>query len=420
MQRRDFLKVTGLTGLAIPAWAWTGEALAQASPYTGRILINIHADGALDQSSWTDPRETEGAMNLYAAAGKPAGLAGRIRYAPMAANKAFFDKYYRQMLVINGVHSETNTHPVGIRVNATGQLGMGYPNISELFAFVHGAGLPMAWLNSGGYGISAGLAAATAIPDVATWRSLTTPNASSATRDLMKPADVARLQAARFERLAAMRQRTDMLPLSRSVTEQFLGVSQARGLLQRAAAPSTPDRFTQAQIALLAAQAGIVSTIELQVGYFDAHRDLDKKYAARLPYLTDSVDYVWQKAADLGIADRIFMRIYSDFGRTPYLNAGGGKDHWAVGTQILMEANPRWGNRVFGASGPHHEQLAINVATGAVDPERGKVIRPRHVHAAIRKYLGINTTDSRFDLKVPPDEAFDFFNPGAHTGYPHL
>jgi hypothetical protein len=102
------------------------------------------------------------------------------------------------------------------------------------------------------------------------------------------------------------------------------------------------------------------------------------------------------------------------------LNSGNGKDHWEVGSQVLMEANPAWGNRVFGASGPKHEQQKINLATGAVDPAAGLVIKPRHIHAALRKYLNIETTDPRFNLKVPANEMFDFFNPGVSTGYPTL
>jgi len=131
------------------------------------------------------------------------------------------------------------------------------------------------------------------------------------------------------------------------------------------------------------------------------------------------VTYVFDKAATLGLADRIVLRIYSEFGRTP-LNSGNGKDHWAVGSQILMEANPAWGNRVFGASGPRHEQLKIDPATGAVDPVNGIVMRPRHIHAALRQYLGIQTNDPKFNLKVPAAETFDLFNPTARTGYPNL
>ncbi len=421
MQRRDFIRMAGAAGVGIPSWALLPVAQAQSAVYTGKILINIHADGGIDQSSWADPRETDGTINNYAAAGTPAGVAGNIRFAPMGNNAAFFGAHFRQMLVINGVHSETNGHDEGTRAHATGRLDMGYPNLSELFASVHGKGMPMPWLNAGGFRTSAGLVAATPMPDGNALRALTQPNAASATNDFMKQGDISKTLAARAERMKAMQARGDLLPRNKTVVEQFIGSSESRALLQRVAqfTPATFDTFTQAHIGLIAAQAGIASTIQLATGGFDGHGDLANGYAQALPRLTDMVAYIWQKSADLGIADRVFLRIYSEFGRT-VLNNGNGKDHWAIGTQILMEANPAWGNRVFGASGPKHEQRMINVATGAVDPAAGKVIRPRHIHAALRKYLGIETADPKFNLKTAADENFDFFNPAASTGYPSL
>lgn len=420
MQRRDFMKMASAAGVVIPPWALLPVAQAQSGVYTGKILINIHAEGGIDQSSWADPREKDPTINNYAAAGTPAGVAGNIRYAPMGSNAAFFDAHFRQMLVINGVHSETNGHDEGTQVHATGRLDMGYPNISELFASVYGKGMPMPWLNGGGFRTSAGLVAATPMPDGNALRALTQPNAASATNDFMKQADLQRTLAARTERMKAMQARTDLLPRSRTVVEQFIGSADSRALLQRVAqfTPATFDTFTQAHVGLIAAQAGITSTIQLASGGFDGHGDLANGYAQALPRLTDMVTYIWQKSADLGLSDRILLRIYSEFGRVG-LNNGNGKDHWAIGTQILMEANPAWGNRVFGASGPKHEQQMINVATGAVDPAAGKVIRPRHIHAALRKYLGIETIDPKFNLKTLPDENFDFFNPAASTGYPN-
>ncbi len=421
MQRRELLKLASACGVVIPSWSLIPAASAQTAPYTGRILINIHADGGLDQSSWTDPRETDATLNTYAAAGTPAGVAGNIRYAPMANNKAFFDAHFRQILVINGVHSETNGHDEGTRAHATGRLDMGYPNLSELFAFTYGRGMPMPWLNSGGFRVSAGLVPPTPVPNENAWRALTQPNAASATNDFMKQADLTRAQTARAERMKALQARGDLLPRSKNTVEEFLGSADSRALLQRVTqvTPAAFDAFTQAHIGLIAAQAGITSTIQLSSGGFDAHDNIDASYANSLPRLTDLVTYLWQKSADLGLANRVFLRVYSEFGRTP-LNTGNGKDHWEVGSQILMEANPTWGNRVFGASGPRHQQQRINVASGAVDPTAGLVIKPRHIHAALRRYLNIETTDPRFNLKVPANEMFDFFNAGVSTGYPNL
>jgi len=417
MQRREFLKLASRAGVVIAPWALIPEAQAQS--YTGRILINIHAGGGLDQSSWTDPRDADPAINGYAGAGTPAGTAGNIRFAPMGNNAAFFGAHFRNMLVINGVHSETNGHDEGTRAHATGRLDMGYPHVAELFAATYGRGMPMAWLNSGGFRTSAGLVPPTPVPDANAWRALAQPNAASATNDFMKQADLTRTQAVRAERMKALQARGDLLPRSNIAMQEFLNAADSRALLQRVAqvTPTTFDSFTQAHIALIAAQAGLASTIQLSSGGFDTHSNHDAGMANALPRLTNLVDYLWQKSADLGLSNRLFVRIYSEFGRTA-LNTGNGKDHHEVGSQVLMEANAPWGNRVVGASGPKHEQRKINPSTGAIDATAGVVIKPRHIHAALRKYLGIETTDPRFNLKVPAAEAFDIFNAALNTGYP--
>jgi uncharacterized protein (DUF1501 family) len=420
MNRRDFL-LSGAGSLAIPWWAVIPEAYAQsAGLYAGRILVNIHAAGGIDQSSWTDPRETDKTLNHYAGV-TPANVSGNIRSAPMGSNKAFFDKYFQQILVINGVDSETNSHEDGTRTHATGRLDLGYPNMSELFASVYGKGLPMPWLNAGGFSTSAGLVAPTPMPTVDTLRALVAPNSQSGTADYMKQSDLDRVLSARAARMQASQARGDALPRAQTVAQQFLAASDSRALLQRVATflPAQLDNFPDAQLGLVAAQAGITTTIQLSRGGFDAHSNIVGSYAKSLPQLTDLVDYVWQKSAALGLSSRVLVRIYSEFGRTP-LNAGDGKDHWSIGSQVLMEANPSWGNRVFGASGPRHQQLKINTASGAIDPVNGVVITPRHIHAVLRNYLGIQTTDPRFDLKVPASEMFSFLNPNAKTGYPTL
>ena len=420
MKRRDFL-LASAGGLTIPWWGVIPEAHAQAAgAYTGRILINIHAAGGIDQSSWTDPRENDPTINHYAGV-TPANVSGNIRSAPMGNNKAFFDSYHAQTLVINGVNSETNSHEDGTRAHATGRLDLDYPNLSELYASVLGSNLPMAWLNAGGYSISAGLMAATPMPSLSALLALVAPNAQSGTSTYMKQADLDKVLAARAARMNAVLANSNTLPRAQTVAQQYINAFDSRSLLTRIAPllPAQLDSAADAHMGLIAAQAGITSTIQLVRGNFDAHSNIVPTYANALPALTNLIDYIWQKSAALGISNRIFIRVYSEFGRTP-LNAGDGKDHLAIGSQILMEANPSWGNRVFGASGPRHEMLAINTATGAVDPVNGVVITPRHIHAVLRNYLGIQTTDPRFDLKVPANEMFDFLNPATGTGYPTL
>lgn len=425
MDRRDFFKLLGATGVTIPAWSYIPVAGAQASSlYQGKVLINIHASGGIDQSSWVDPRMNS-AINNYAEAGSTLsiGSAGNIRFAPMGNNATFFPAYAQHMLVINGLNSETNDHGAGTQTNATGRLEMGYPTLNELHASVHGRGLPMPWLNQGGFSRAAGLTPPTPIPNSGSFRQLLAPNAVSATNDFMKQADLDKVAAARAQRMAALKASGSALPRMNVVSDKFLAASESRALLARVAEflPATFDAtYANAHVALIAAQAGITSTVQLSSGGFDTHSNHTAQMQTNLPRLLNMVDFIWQRAAALNIQNRIVVRVYSEFGRTR-LNNNNGKDHWSVGSQIIMEANAPWANRVFGASGPMHERLKINPNTGAVVPNAdpaGVTITPRHVHDALRRYLGIQTTDPRFNLRVPASEQIDLFNPSARTGYP--
>ena len=79
--------------------------LANATDYTGKLFVFVQADGGWDPTSFCDPKTNttgEPKINHWADDGD-IQEAGNIRYAPFANNQAFFDKYYRRMLVINGV-----------------------------------------------------------------------------------------------------------------------------------------------------------------------------------------------------------------------------------------------------------------------------------------------------------------------------
>ena len=416
INRRDFLKIAGAV---VPYWGLIPIANAQASLYSGKFLVDVHASGGLDASSWCDPREKDPTMNNYAAAGTPAGVAGNIRVAPMGANIAFFQANFSRILVINGVNSETNSHEDGTRAHATGMLAMNYPSMPEAYGYTKGKQLPLAWLNSGAFMDSVGLIPATPMPDGNSFRQLISPNAVNAQNDFMKQADIQKVLATRADRLKAQQAAGNLVPRSQVVNTQFTGASDSRALLARVSDFLPPTFDNAAHVGLVAAQAGITTAVSLSSGGFDGHSQLANSYAQNLPRLTTLLQYLWDKAAALNIADRMFVRVYSEFGRTP-INSGNGKDHHSIGSQILMEANPTWGNRVFGASGPRHELLKIDPATGALDPVNGQAIKPRNIHYAVQKYLGFTITDPKFAMKIPATENFDFFNPSAKTGYPNL
>ena len=418
LDRRDFLK---MVGTVVPAWGLVPLANAQTSPYNGPVLIRIHASGGCDASSLWDPRETNPLMNDYARAGTPAGVVGDIRVAPLADNIAFTQAFAQNMLVVLGINMETNGHDQGTYAGAVGSLAPGYPNTSELFASQFGGALPMSWLNGGGFSMSAGLKPPTPVPDANTFRALLTPNANG-TSVFMKQADLDKVNATRGARMAALQAGGTLLPRQELMAAQFAADTGSRAMMAQVASflPATLDaNFQQAHVALIAAQAGIANTIQLSRGGFDAHSNITNTYTNSLKGLTDLIRYLMDKSAALGISNRVILNVYTDFSRSPLINPGNGKDHYGGGSwQCVIRANPDWGGgKVVGATGPLHQPLKINPATGAVDPVNGVVMRPRHFHAAFRKYLGITTTNPAFDLKVPANEMFDIFNPAVKTPY---
>ena len=111
-----------------------------------------------------------------------------------------------------------------------------------------------------------------------------------------------------------------------------------------------------------------------------------------------------------GVADRLVVMVGSDFGRTPNYNGAAGKDHWPVSTILLMGQGVPGGVTV-GASDSGHNPRMLDPATLAPtdDPAVGVRLQPRHVHAAVRRLLGVEGTaiDAAFPLGIPEDEMLD-------------
>jgi len=90
---------------------------------------------------------------------------------------------------------------------------------------------------------------------------------------------------------------------------------------------------------------------------------------------------------------------YSEFSRTPLLNAKGGRDHW-LGNAALMLGADIQGGRVAGASSNVGMQpMAFDPSTGLVDPA-GEVMKPEHVLQTLFEGLGV--TNDPADLRVSP------------------
>jgi uncharacterized protein (DUF1501 family) len=86
---------------------------------------------------------------------------------------------------------------------------------------------------------------------------------------------------------------------------------------------------------------------------------------------------------------RTTVLAFSEFSRTPLLNAYGGRDHHLASSALVSGPGLK-PNQVIGATSNRGamEFQRINLATGAVDPT-GQTYRPTDVHATLLKSMGL-------------------------------
>ena len=303
------------------------------------------------------------------------------------------------MLVINGVDTQTNSHGTGKTHTWSGRTASGYPSIAAWFAYNKAPLLPVSYLNFGGFTETANLIRYSRIDKVDTLLEVLQPNVSTSGRggNYYRQSDLERLVASQQARLARLQEETDLLPRQKSAMKSYYEARPNTQALEQFAAVMPEDSeiessslLQQAQIAVLGFKAGVSCAADLAVGGFDSHSNNDKDQETALTDITTLLDYLFDYAEQQGIADRLTVIVGSDFARTPYYNAGAGKDHWPVGSTIIMKKDAPWGNRVVGASDETQNALSINSNTLAIDDTgQGTFILPMHVHAALRTELGL-------------------------------
>jgi uncharacterized protein (DUF1501 family) len=165
----------------------------------------------------------------------------------------------------------------------------------------------------------------------------------------------------------------------------------------------------QAHLALVSCSAGLTVAFDLEIGGFDTHQGHDARHSTGFMQLTNGIQFLWDTAEELGIADRLVVMVGSDFGRTPWYNDGQGKDHWPVTSVMLMKKNAPWGNRVIGASDEGHNTLPLDPVTLQEAPSgNGVVLTPADVQYALRSVAGVENdpVSRRFPLGTA---GYDFF-----------
>ncbi len=417
MNRRDFMKLAGATGLALASPLPFREAAAQEA-YTGPLYIFVGASGGWDPTSFCDPKgymtseDDADAMNRSFAAAD-IGQAGNIAYAPVTSYAAFAQKHYEKMLVINGIDTQTNGHDSGRRIVGSGKLDEGFPAFGALVAAQYGLGLPMAFVTNGFYDTTAGAAPRTRVGNVNAFERIADYNRINDDRTFHSAETMQRIEQAQRSRLEAMKGVQRLPKLEKSIGTLHLARSSDNvlaTLLENLDRDNQPDGQIQrqAQLAIAAYKSGACVSATLSIGGFDTHGNHDNNHLPRLTQLWDGVDYIWEEADRQGIADNVVVIVGSDFGRTPRYNDGNGKDHWSVTSMILMGKGIR-GNRTIGATEYEHKIKPVDPGTLQVS-DAGVRIEPGHVHWCLRKLAGIDGTEISAAFPLDVDQYLDLFS----------
>ena len=427
--RRDILK--GAVAGGALSLSVLRAPLVRAQDNRGKLFVFVQADGGWDPTSFCDPKTNtpgEPVINHWADESEVRSV-GNIPYAPFADNQAFFEKHYDKMLVINGVDFQTNSHTTGIVHGWSGRIARGYPSLTALLAAHFAPDLAVPYLTFGGFNDTGGVTRYTRMADPEPFRNVAYPHrpAASGTFPYLELEDWSNLRARAMDRAKRLADVPGLLP-DEARNRRYLASSlaSADGLREFAdAVPASgfaePEEFLiggfrfrstlrrDAEIAVLAFRAGVAVSADLWLGGFDSHDDNDARQNTLLSNLTRNVDHLWDYAEEQGLADRLVVVLGSDFGRTNFYNADGGKDHWPIGSYIVMEKHQPWTNRVVGETDGLHFAQRINPRTLRRDDGSGTIIRPKHVHKALRRHLGVDNSSGARRFPFNNAEDFGFF-----------
>ena len=93
-----------------------------------------------------------------------------------------------------------------------------------------------------------------------------------------------------------------------------------------------------------------------------------------------------------------------------FYNDGNGKDHWPIGSYMVMEQGAPWGDRVVGLTDELHFAKAIHPETLKED-SKGVLMTPSHVHKALQAYLGLDLYAADMGFGLSDAESLPLFDP---------
>lgn len=371
-------EVTGITrrqllnfGVSIAGYASLGRllipstnAIAQSSYPVQRKLIWINMSGGWDILEVTDPKEssTSGIDMLYSW-GEAQTLAGtNIKMGRWLPNIASLGE---DVLLLRGLAMGTTSHSAGSIYMDTGVLSnSGNVNAASIPSIVASQGtstIPIIQLNGGSEPkTDRGLLNPVSVVranNLNLYRSMY-PEDDTATQRRLAMLNYIKNSVSRLQSEVGINDRLNSMANAegkiRTQFENFVGqklaVTNEELAAFTAGAPANLDQNIASSfaLALKLASQDICDSINVGVGGFDTHSNQSRSLQTRL----ESVDFVIKSLVD-GLKksnklDSTLIVLYSDFGRTPKINNSNGRDHWPVGSAIMIGGGIQGGRAVGG------------------------------------------------------------------------
>lgn len=465
MDRRRFLELAGFTGISLMLpWATSSQAHANEPTWGGPYLLHMHAAGGWDPTIFCDgkltaPGATPAYENKLVTAVTPVNgvpvasqttngkFLLREQGGPLEDPLHFFQTVGKDILVFNGVDTATNNHDTGVQVLGCGHSNIELPALAALFAgaVARERQVPMAFLASGAYNRTGDVVGTSRFPGdkVPLLAEPFRGGANENEAGLLTEVASRRVLEARNSRLARL-QAAATLPRNKRTLTAMVDASRSGdsiNLLKSVVSGQAPDiasfandlspdvaaymtAATNAQgqritprfldlgrpleTILRCFQAGISVSATWAQGGFDTHAQHDQNQASAMGSFVARLRYVMLRAAQLGIKDKLYVLVTSDFGRTPRYNTGNGKDHWNV-TSVLLAGPGVRGGRVIGATDEGQKALRVNKNNLAevlpdVDTGPGLRVRPSQIHRELRRVLAVDRAPFSGQFQLPSSE----------------
>jgi len=150
-----------------------------------------------------------------------------------------------------------------------------------------------------------------------------------------------------------------------------------------------PSWGEQALLARRLVEAG-VTFVTLNTGYWDDHGDIKGAMERKLPRHDRMVAALIEDLAARGMLEDVLVICAGEFGRTPKINPGAGRDHWPQAQSILL------------AGGSYRHGQVIGATNSKAEVPIDRPVRPADLCALVYHHLGIDSSLTNLNLSGRP------------------